>query len=81
VALLSVAAFLLVLSVLAGRVSGTPSHVTARSTVLLRKVYRTTVVETIVSGGPGSGTSVSQSVSSSGSNALPASAPVTTRTS
>jgi hypothetical protein len=78
VALVSVATFLVVLALLVHQLPAT-SYARSSPVHLLRKIYRTTVVETIAGGsGPG-GSSVSQSVSSSGSNATTA-AP-TTRTS
>lgn len=78
VALYSLAAFLLVLALLASELRAGTRNARPHQVIVLRKVYRTTVIETIA-GGHG-GTSVSQSVSSSGSTALPVSSP-TTRTS
>lgn len=78
VMLLSAAAFLAVLALLAWQVRATPATTARQRIVIVRHVYQTTVVETIK--GAGSGTSVSQSVSSSGSGSL-AVAPVTTRSS
>jgi hypothetical protein len=78
VVLMSLAGFLVMLALLASQLRPTavPVH---HPVVVLRRVYQTTVVETVRgSGGGAGGTSVSQSVSSSGS-VLPA-AP-TTRTS
>lgn len=76
--LLTLTVFLVMLAVLAWQMrsaSAGPVH----RIVLVRRVYETRVVETVV-GAPGGGSSVIQSVSSSGSaSALPA-AP-TTRTS
>ncbi len=77
VLLLTIAAFLAVLALLAGQLrvssAGGPPH----PVVVLRKVYETRVVETVRGkGGAAGGTSVTQSVSSSGS-AAPASAPTT----
>jgi hypothetical protein len=67
VVLFSVAAFLVVLTILAGQL--TVTQPTARRVVVMRRVYRTTVITTIKGGiGPNS---VSASVSSSGSSALP----------
>lgn len=63
--LFSLAAVLAVLAVLAIQLRGAPSRTQARPVVVLRRLYRTTVIETLP--GPGSGTSVSQSLSSSGS--------------
>ncbi len=51
----------------------------SRPVPVLRKIYRTTVIETIVGGSEPSGTSVSQSVSSSGATGTAATP--TTRTS
>jgi hypothetical protein len=76
--LFSVAAVLAVLAVLAHQLPAA-SHVASRPVRILRKIYRTTVIETVAGGGRATGTSVSQSVSSSGSSAT-AAAP-TTRTS
>lgn len=77
VLLLTIAAFLAVLAVLAGQLQATGSGSPARPVVVLRKVYETRVVETVNGAGAGAGgTSVTQSVSSSGS-ASPASAPTT----
>ena len=77
VILISAAVFLVVLAFLASRLSAAVTPV-ARRVVVVRRIYETKVVETIRGGG--SGTSVSQSVSSSGSGAVP-SAPVVTRSS
>ena len=82
VALLSLAAFLTVLALLAGQFAASAAAPRPHRVVLVRTVYRTTVIETIA-GGSG-GTSVSRSVSGSvtgasagaGSTAAP-----TTRTS
>jgi hypothetical protein len=75
VILFSLASFLAVLALLAWQVRASPSGTAARSVTVLRRIYQTTVVETIR--GPGSGTSVSQSVSSSGSGSVPVAAPTT----
>ena len=78
VVLMSLAGFLVMLALLASQLRPTfvPAH---HPVVVLRRVYQTTVVDTVRgSGGGAGGTSVSQSVASSGS-VLPA-AP-TTRTS
>ena len=81
VALLSVAAFLAVLALLGAEVRASATHGGAGHVVLVRRVYRTTVVETVVGGsGRGGGPAVTQSVSSSGSGMSVAAAP-TTRTS
>jgi hypothetical protein len=60
--LFSLAAFLVVLAVLAYQLRVTPHHGRSRPQVIVRRVYQTTVVETVA--GPGPSTSVSQSVSS-----------------
>jgi hypothetical protein len=75
VCLFSLAAFFVVLTLLAGRVPSVTAG-SAHQVTLLRKIYRTTVIETIAGGSGPAGTSVSQSVSSSGS-ATPVSAPAT----
>jgi hypothetical protein len=77
VVLFSIAAFLLVLALLAWQLKAPSAHVAARPVVVMKRIYTTTVVTTV----PGRGrTSMSQSVSSSGSAYAAASAP-TTRTS
>ena len=75
VILFSIAAFLVVLAVLVHQL---PAANQSRShpALLLRKIYRTTIVETIAGGSGPSGTSVSRSVSSSGSS-VTATAPTT----
>jgi hypothetical protein len=79
VVLFSLATFLVVLALLATQLAGATSH-RAAPVLLVRKIYRTTVVET-VTGAPGhKGTSVSQSVSSSGASGGTVASP-TTRTS
>lgn len=81
VALFSLTAFLLVLALLGTQLSRASSaRASARTPVLLRRVYETTVVERVLPAGVGraGGTSVSQSVSGSSSGALaPIAAPVT----
>ena len=64
VALFSVATFLVVLTLLSRQLA-TTSLTGARSVHVLRKIYRTTVVEMIAGGSGSGGTSVSQSVSNS----------------
>lgn len=76
VILLSLGMFLGLLAVLADELRGSSSN--APRAVLVRRIYVTRVVETIP--GPGPATSISQSVSSSGS-AYPASSTPTTRSS
>ncbi len=80
VVLFSLAAFLAVLALLAGQLRAASASSGARPALVLRKVYRTTVIETITDGSGAGGTSVTQSVSSSGSGATTLAAP-TTRTS
>jgi hypothetical protein len=77
VALFSLATFLVVLALLAGQVRGAASHGASRSVLVVRKIYRTTVVETLNGGSGPAGTSVSQSVSSSGASGGPVTAPAT----
>jgi hypothetical protein len=79
VALCSLAAFLLVLALLGTQLSRAgSSRAAARRSVLVRRIYRTTVIERVLPAGVGgpAGTSVAQSVSGSGSGSLP-STPVT----
>lgn len=73
--LFSIAAFLVVLSVLVHQLPAA-NHSRSHPALLLRKVYRTTVIETIAGGSGPPGTSVSRSVSSSGSS-VTATAPMT----
>lgn len=83
VAFVTLAAFLALLAILAGQLRSTTALHSARAAIVLRRVYQTTVMETIAApsaSGAGGGTSVTQSVSSSGSAYTPATAP-TTRTS
>jgi hypothetical protein len=75
VILFGLAAFLAVLAFLGWQQRTSPAKVAARPVLVVRRIYQTTVVETIR--GSGAGTSVSQSVSSSGSGSLPAAAPTT----
>lgn len=79
VVLLSVAAFLVMLALLAGQMSASAARAPAPRVVLLRKLVRTTMLET-VTGGTGRPTAVSSSQSSSVSGG-PVSAAPTTRTS
>jgi len=81
VALFALSAFLLVLALLGTQLSHTVSTRAEKPTaVLIRRIYRTTVIERVLpagSGGSGSA-SVTQSVSGSASSALaPAALPVT----
>lgn len=78
VILSGLAAFLAVLALLAWQLRSSPSRAAGHRVLVVRRVYQTTVVETIR--GSGSGTSVSQSVSSSGSGSVPIAA-ATTRSS
>ncbi|MGN6372307.1 MAG: hypothetical protein ACTHM1_04870 [Solirubrobacteraceae bacterium] len=75
----SLTAFLLVLAVLGTQLKGTSSR-PRRPLVVLRRIYRTTVVERVLPAGqtgPTAGASVTQSVSGSGSAPMSAAAPVT----
>jgi hypothetical protein len=76
VVLFSLACFLALLALLSSQLRA--ASTSPRPVVVLRKIYRTTVITTIAGGTGPNGTSVSQSVS--GSGALPVAAP-TTRTS
>ena len=78
VMLFTIAAFLVVLALLAHQLP-TANYEASHPVPVLRKIYRTTVIETIVGSSGPSGTSVSRSVSSSGSTG--AAAVPTTRTS
>jgi uncharacterized membrane protein YgcG len=79
VVLFTLAAFLTVLALLAWQMRSAGVH--ARPVTVVRRVYQTTVVETIIGpSGGGGGSAVTQSVSSSGSSSSGASGP-TTRTS
>ncbi len=77
VGLFSLAAFLLVLALLGSQLRSAPSTHAHRTAVVLRRIYKTTVVERVVPAASAvrGGTSVSQSVS--GSSAAPIAAPVT----
>lgn len=75
VMLFTLAAFLVVLALLAHQMR-VANYGGSHPVPVLRKIYRTTVIETIVGSSGPSGTSVSQSVSSSGSGAT-AMAPTT----
>lgn len=77
VVLISVAAFLSVLALLGTQLRAAASRPRTPRVVLVRRIYRTTVVETIAGGG---GPAVSESVSSSGSTGSVSAVP-TTRTS
>ena len=73
--LLSLGAFLAVLALMAWQLRSAPTP-PARPVVVLRRVYETRVVETVVGAAKGSG-GVTQSVSSSGTATPVASAPTT----
>jgi hypothetical protein len=80
VALVSVAAFLFVLALLGTQLSLTGSGQEADRPVLLRRIYRTTVVERVLPAGArggGGGPSVTQSVSGSSAPLAPTTVPVT----
>ncbi len=82
VALFSMAAFLVVLALLGAGLNLGSGHAAARKSVLVRRIYKTTVVEKVLPAGAGGagGTSVSQSVSGA-SSAPPLPATPVTRTS
>lgn len=63
VTMLTLAAFLVILAVLASEMRAAPARA-SRRVLVVRRVYETRVVERVV-GGSGSGSSVTQSVSSS----------------
>jgi hypothetical protein len=77
VMLLTLTVFLVMVAVLAWQMRSAPPR-PVRRMVVLRRVYETRVIET-VAGATGGGSSVTQSVSSSGSASAPPAA--TTRTS
>ncbi len=83
-ALLSATAFLLILALLGTQLGhATSTHQARAQSVLLRRIYKTTVVERVLptgSGGP-SGTSVNQSVSGSTSEPQGDAPALVTRTS
>lgn len=84
VVLLSLAAFLVVLGLLAGQMSASAARAPAPRVVLLRKLVRTTVLETVTGGaGRPAAVSSSQSSSVSGGSVSGGSVPAapTTRTS
>jgi hypothetical protein len=66
IALLTLAAFLVVLAVLAGRLRAAPTAAPVRHVVVLRRIYRTTVIDDNRAGAAGSS---SMSVSTSGAGA------------
>jgi hypothetical protein len=73
--LLALTVFLVILTVLAWQMRSAPAA-PAHRVVVLRRVYETRVVETVV-GAPGGASSVTQSESSSGSAAPQLAAPTT----
>jgi hypothetical protein len=75
----ALAAFLVVLALLAHQLSSAPARTAARPVIVLRREYRTKIITTIGGSGP-AGTTVSQSSSNSGGSYIPSAAP-TTRTS
>ena len=77
VALFSAAVFLAVLALLATQMRSAGSVGGAHRVVVLRRVYQTTIVETVGTGSNGGGTSVTQSVSSSGTSYSQSAAPTT----
>jgi hypothetical protein len=78
VALLALAGFLAVLALLAWQLSSSAAILGARPAIVLRRVYETTVIETIPGAGSGGGrSSVTQSVSSSGASYTSGAAPTT----
>ena len=81
VALFATAGFLVLLALLAWQMSPSAAGGGQRPVIVIRRVYETRIVETIRRSAPGTGgTSVSQSVSSSGSPPASNGVP-TTRTS
>ncbi len=76
VALVTVSAFLFVLSLLATQLQAAPVAARHR-VVLIRRIYQTRVVETTRGQGATSGNSVTRSVSGSGAMTAPAPAPTT----
>jgi hypothetical protein len=74
--MLTVAAFLVILALLAWPMRSSPTR-PVRRVVFVRRVYETRVVETVVGGTGRSGTSVAQSVSDSAPASSLAVTPVT----
>jgi hypothetical protein len=66
VLLFSLAAFLLVLALLGTQLAPTLSGGTRGRALLVRRIYRTTVIERVIAGGAAGGASVSRSVSGAG---------------
>jgi len=79
VLLLSIAAFLLVLALLASQLAQSTAVLAPHPVVVLRRIYETRVIESGPDSSAAGATSVTQSVSNSGSAAAPAAA--TTRSS
>lgn len=75
----SVTAFLIVLAVLAGQLRAAPAQAPVHRQLIIRRIYATTIVED-PSGSPAARSTVTQSVSTSGSTPGSAATP-TTRTS
>lgn len=71
VVLLTLAIFLAVLALLAWQLRSSAT-VPMRAAKVVRRVYQTTIVETVVGPSQRNGSSVTQSVSSSGSSSAPA---------
>jgi hypothetical protein len=79
VLMFALAAFLVVLALLAGQLTSAPARSPVRPVIVLRREYQTRIITTIGGSGRG-GTTLSQSSSSSGGSYTPSAAP-TTRTS
>lgn len=78
VALFSLALLMVLVALLAHQLTSAAPVRSAARVTLVRKIYRTRVIETIIGPGPSSAASVTQSVASSGSLSA---APVSTHTS
>jgi hypothetical protein len=76
VTLLTVAGFLVILALLAWQMRSAPTH-PARRVIVMRRIYETRVVETIVGGSRRGGSSITQSVSSSAPTSSLSTSPVT----
>jgi hypothetical protein len=75
--LFGVAAFLIVLALLAGQLPADHDQASARRVVVERRIYQTTIVETLPGSGSSSGAAVTQAVSNSTPAQSAAAAPVT----
>jgi hypothetical protein len=75
--LFTVAAFLAVLALLAHQMTAATAHARPRQVIVQRRIYQTTVVETIPGTGGSSAGSVTQSVSASSSSGSASPAPAT----